>query len=182
LARNPAELVKPLPTAHKDVDTYSVAEVDQLRASFADDRLAHAYELALVGLRRGELAGLRWRDVDFQEKTIAITNNRVSTGGRVVENDPKTMASRRLLPLPERIVGALRAAHRRQAAEKLALGADSGPFDYVVANEAVAPAVIAARIGHTDASFTMKLYTHSQPDALKAAGGTFDRVGTTSAH
>lgn len=224
LARNPAELVKPLPTAHKDVDTYSVAEVDQLHASFADDRLAHAYELALVGLRRGELAGLRWRDVDFQEKTIAITNNRVSAGGRVVENDPKTMASRRLLPLPERIVGALRAAHRRQAAEKLALGADSGPFDYVVANEAglpyappvvyrywaaavkraglrhlklhgarhtaatqlaldgVAPAVIAAWIGHTDASFTMKLYTHSQPDALKAAGGTFDRVGTTSAH
>jgi integrase len=224
LARNPAELVKPLPTAHKDVDTYSVAEVAELRASFATDRLAHAYELALVGLRRGELAGLRWADVDLEAKTIAITNNRVSAGGRVVENDPKTAASRRLLPLPDRLVGVLRAAHRRQAAEKLALGADGGPFDYVVANEVglpyappvvyrywaaavkraglrhlklhgarhtaatqlaldgVAPAVIAAWIGHTDASFTMKLYTHSQPDALKAAGASFDRVGTLPAH
>ncbi|MCH9668943.1 MAG: site-specific integrase [Actinomycetia bacterium] len=221
LARNPADLVKSVPSAHKDVDTYSVAEVDQLRASFARDRLAHAYELALVGLRRGEIAGLRWRDVDFQAKTITIANNRVSAGGRVVENDPKSMASRRVLPLPDRIADVLRAARRRQSAEKLRLGADGGPFDYVVANEAgqpyappvvyrhwavavkraglrhlklhgarhtaatqlaldgVAPAVIAAWIGHSDASFTMKLYTHSQPDALKAAGDTFNRVVTS---
>ncbi|CAM5741968.1 site-specific integrase [Mycolicibacterium aubagnense] len=221
LARNPAELVKPVPAGYSEVDTYSIAEVDQLRASFSSDRLAHAYELALVGLRRGEIAGLRWCDVDFNSKTVTIANNRVSVAGRVVENDPKTMASRRVLPLPDRLIEVLRAARRRQAGEKLRLGQDSGPFDYVVANEAgqpyappviyrywtaavrnaglrhlklhgarhtaatqlaldgVAPAVIAAWIGHTDASFTMKLYTHSQPDALKAAGSTFDRVVAT---
>jgi integrase len=37
-------------------------------------------------------------------------------------------------------------------------------------------AVIAAWIGHNDASLTMKLYAHSQDDALKAAGATLDRV------
>ncbi|OOK68718.1 phage integrase family protein [Mycobacterium kansasii] len=221
LARNPAELVKPLPSAHKDVDTYSVAEVDMLRASFAGDRLAHAYELALVGLRRGEIAGLRWCDVDLKCKTLRIVNNRVSAGGSVSENDPKSKASRRELPLPDRLVGVLRAARRLQAKERLRLGVDAGPFDYVVSNEAglpyappvvyrywvaavkkaglrhlklhgarhtaatqlaldgVAPAVIAAWLGHTDASFTMKLYTHSQPEALKSAGDTFDRVVTS---
>ncbi len=222
LARNPAALVKPVPTAHRDVDTYSRAEVDQLRASFARDRLAHAYELALVGLRRGEIAGLRWSDVDLKAQTLTIANNRVSAGGRVVENDPKTMASRRVLWLPDRMVDVLKAARRRQSAERLKLGADAGPFDYVVSNEVgepyappvvyrawvaaikksglrhlklhgarhtaatqlaldgVAPAVIAEWIGHTDASFTMKLYTHSQPDALRAAAASFDRVVTSS--
>jgi len=41
-------------------------------------------------------------------------------------------------------------------------------------------AVIAAWIGHKDATLTMKLYTHSQAEALKAAGATLDRVVTTS--
>ena len=41
-------------------------------------------------------------------------------------------------------------------------------------------AVIAAWIGHKDASLTMRLYAHSQDDALKAAGDTFNRVVTTS--
>ncbi|MFV8318119.1 MULTISPECIES: tyrosine-type recombinase/integrase [Mycobacterium] len=45
--------------------------------------------------------------------------------------------------------------------------------------DGVAPAVIAAWLGHTDASFTMKRYTHSQPEALKSAGDTFDRVVTS---
>jgi integrase len=41
-------------------------------------------------------------------------------------------------------------------------------------------AVIAAWIGHKDASLTMRLYAHSQDDALKAAGDTFNRVVTSS--
>jgi integrase len=37
-------------------------------------------------------------------------------------------------------------------------------------------AVIAAWIGHKDASLTMRLYTHSQTEALKAAGAILNRV------
>ncbi|WP_244890016.1 tyrosine-type recombinase/integrase [Mycobacterium lentiflavum] len=40
----------------------------------------------------------------------------------------------------------------------------------------VLAAVIAAWIGHKDASLTMKLYAHSQDEALRVAGGTLDRV------
>ncbi len=43
----------------------------------------------------------------------------------------------------------------------------------------VSKAVIAAWIGHKDASLTMRLYAHSQDDALKAAGGVFNRVVTS---
>jgi integrase len=45
--------------------------------------------------------------------------------------------------------------------------------------QGVPVAVIAAWIGHKDASLTMRLYAHSQNDALKAAGTTLDRVVTS---
>lgn len=218
--RNVAELVSRVAVPHKHVDTYAEAEVLVLLGAIANHRLGYAWELALSGLRRGEVAGLRWSDVDLDAGNLAITNNRVSAGGRTVENGPKSAASRRTLPLPERLIAVLRTAKARQAAERLALGGASGPWDYVVCNEigqpyapavlsryrrdtvqaagvrhiklhaarhtcatlmhldGVAAAVIAAWIGHKDASLTMKLYAHSQDDALKAAGATLNRVVT----
>jgi integrase len=218
VARNVAEHVDRVARPHKEVDTYSEAEVAKLLDAIADDWLAHAWELALSGLRRGEIAGLRWADVDLTAKTLRIVNNRVSAGGITVENDPKSETSRRTLPLPDRLVLVLKAAKARQAAERLALGRDGGAWAYVVSNEIGEPyspavlsrywrdtvkgagvrhiklhaarhtcatlmhlqgvpvAVIAAWIGHKDASLTMKLYAHSQEDALKAASATLNRV------
>ena len=40
-----------------------------LLAAITDNRLGHAWELALSGLRRGEIAGLRWSDIDLEAKT-----------------------------------------------------------------------------------------------------------------
>lgn len=222
VARNAAEHVDPVAVSHRSVDTYTEAEVLALLKSIAGDRLGHAWELALCGLRRGEIAGLRWADVDLDGQTLSIANNRVDAGGRAVENDPKSAMSRRTLPLPDRLVSVLRAAKARQAAERLATGSSYRSGEYVVSNEVGDPyhpqvlsrywqdavksaglrpiklhaarhtaatrmhldgapaAVIAAWIGHKDASLTMRLYAHSQDDALKAASETFNRVVTTS--
>lgn len=222
VSRNAAEFVDHVPEPYKTVDTYTEDEVRALLAAIAEARLAQAWELALSGLRRGEIAGLRWADVDLEDKTLTIANNRVAVGGRSVENDPKSAASRRTLPLPDRLVTVLKSAKAHQAAERLALGADYGSGAHVVSNEVGEPyspavlsrywrdavkaagirhiklhaarhtcatlmhlagvpaAVIAAWIGHKDATLTMKLYTHSQAEALKAAGATLDRVVTTS--
>ncbi len=221
VGRNVAELVNRVATAHKNLDTYTEAEVQLLLSAIADDRLGHAWELALSGLRRGEIAGLRWSDCALESKTLSIANNRVSAGGRSVENDPKSASSRRTLPLPDRLVSVLKAAKARQAAERLALGSAYGSGAYVVSNEIGEPyspavlsrywrdtvkaggvrhiklhaarhtcatlmhlqgvpvAVIAAWIGHKDASLTMRLYAHSQDDALRMAGESLNRVVTT---
>ncbi|MFZ1178057.1 MAG: site-specific integrase [Mycobacterium sp.] len=221
VGRNVAELVNRVSKPHKPIDTYTEDEVRKLLRAIANHRLGHAWELALSGLRRGEIAGLRWSDVDLNGRLLAINNNRVAAGGRSVENDPKSEASRRSLPLPDRLVTVLRSARARQAAEQLAIGAKSGSWRYVVSNEIGEPyapgvlsrywrdtvnaagirhiklhaarhtcatlmhlqgvpaAVIAAWIGHKDASLTMRLYAHSQNDALQAAGKTLDRVVTS---
>jgi integrase len=222
VSRNIGTLVDRVAQPHKPVDTYSESEVQRLLVAISDHRLGHAWELALSGLRRGEIAGLRWADVDLHARILTIANNRVAAGGRSVENDPKSAASRRGLPLPDRLVAVLRTARARQAAERLALSRDGGEWEYVVSNEIGEPyapgvlsrywretvkaagirhiklhaarhtcatlmhlsgvplAVIAAWIGHKDATLTMRLYTHSQNEALKAAGATLDRVVTTS--
>lgn len=216
VTNNVAAKVARVSTAQKDVDTFTTAEVDQLRKQFAKDRIGHAWELALYGLRRGEIAGLRWADVDLTAKTLIVANNRVSAGGATVENDPKSQASRRVLPLPARLVTVLRSAKKRQAAERLALGEHYGSGEYVVSNEIGEPynpavlsrywadavraagvrhiklhggrhtaatlmhldgvpvAVIAAWIGHSDPTLTLRVYAHSQDEALKAAGRSLD--------
>jgi site-specific recombinase XerD len=219
---NVAAKVARVSSVHKDVATFTAEEVGHLRAQFGKDRIGHAWELALYGLRRGEIAGLRWVDVDLKVKTLMITNNRVSAGGATVENDPKSHASRRELPLPDRLVTVLRAARKRQAAERLALGEHYRSGEYVVSNEIGEPynpavlsrywadavkaagvrhiklhggrhtaatlmhldgvpvAVIAAWIGHSDPTLTLRVYAHSQNDALKAAGQSLDGSNRSS--
>ncbi len=70
IGRNVAELVNRVSKPYKPFDTYPEAEVQYLLAAIADDRLSHARELALSGLRRGEIAGLRWCDVDLDAKNF----------------------------------------------------------------------------------------------------------------
>jgi integrase len=129
------------------VDTYTAEEVERLRRAFVDDRIGQAWELALCGLRRGEVAGLKWSAVDLDAGTLSVEDNRVSAGGATVEDDTKSYDSERTLPMPERLIAVLRSAKARQAAERLALG---GQYqgEYVVCNEVgepYAPPVLSGR-------------------------------------
>ena len=92
--RNVAASVARVASSHQSLDTFTHVEVQQLLSGLKGDLLAHAWYLALSGLRRGEVAGLRWSDIDFDSGTLTITNNRVSAGGRAVENDPKSRSCR----------------------------------------------------------------------------------------
>ena len=107
----------------RQVDTYTDQEVEILRTAFATDRIGHAWELALCGLRRGEIAGLKWTAVNFDAGTLTVEDNRVSAGGVTVEGDTKSYSSERKLPMPERLTLILKTAKARQAAERLKLDA-----------------------------------------------------------
>ena len=78
----------------------------------------HLWALALYGLRRGELAGLRWEHVDLTAQTVSIVENRIALGKQRVESGtPKSKASRRTLPVPDDVVQVLKAARQRQREE-----------------------------------------------------------------
>jgi integrase len=88
-----------------------------------EDRLYAAYRLAaMTGMRRGEVLGLRWQDVDFHRGRIAVRQTLVSVDYDVRFSTPKTKRSRRSIPLDAETVGALKAYKAQRSAEKLSFG------------------------------------------------------------
>jgi integrase len=52
-----------------------------------------------MGLRRGEILGLKWEHIDFEKATLSIENTRTMVGKNIVEKSPKTERSTRQLLL-----------------------------------------------------------------------------------
>jgi integrase len=75
-----------------------------------------------LGLRQGEILGLRWADVDLEAGTLAVTQALQRVDGKLFLKAPKTEKSRRQLTLPASVVSALRAHRDRQAFERQAVG------------------------------------------------------------
>lgn len=101
-------------------------DLNGVRALLADVRghpLEAAYALATcLGLRRGEVAGLTWADVDLDSSRLTVNWNRVEWehGTRLMV--PKTAASRRALAMPGPVLKALRSQRARENAKARARG------------------------------------------------------------
>ncbi|WP_030547704.1 tyrosine recombinase XerC [Streptomyces albus] len=123
IVRNVAQLVQ-VPTPSYDTGKgLSVADARLLLRESVEDRLHALYVLALVlGMRRGELLGLRWDAVDFDRETLTIERALQRVGGELRLVRPKTLASVRTVPLPPLVVKALGEHCERQAQERAAAG------------------------------------------------------------
>lgn len=114
ISRNVAALVRmPVPRPDKP----NVWTVDQVRrfleSARDDDPLYAGYALMLVlGLRRGEVLGLGWEDVDEERAEARIRWQVQRLGGRLVRRRTKTVTSDGLMPLPDVCLRALQ--HRRR--------------------------------------------------------------------
>ena len=123
LRENPVERVEP-PREHPTRQYYYTPEqLRQLLQAVEGSWLEPVVKLgAYLGLRRGEICGLRWSDVDFQHNEIHIRTTRTTAGRHVVEKGPKTKTSIRTLGIAgledlTRLLRALRAAQLRRAAQ-----------------------------------------------------------------
>jgi integrase len=132
LIRNPMDAVDPPRVVDAEMITWSDTQARAFLDAVAGDRLYSMWVLFLTtGVRRGELAGLRWGDVDLDRATMAIVRNRVSAGrGKAVStHQPKTRRGRRNVALDVTSVAVLRAHRTAQIEERMRLGpawVDSG--------------------------------------------------------
>ncbi|WIY83018.1 tyrosine-type recombinase/integrase [Propionimicrobium sp. PCR01-08-3] len=108
------------PTVQKETRTiWSPDDVARFFQAVSTDRLGPMYELTLyAALRRGEVCGLRWDDVDFTEQTLTIQHNRVRVGGVPTEQTPKTASSAAVVALSAPALEALKAWRFRQDLER----------------------------------------------------------------
>lgn len=94
----------------------------QFLASVRDDELYPLWLTALsLGLRKGELLGLRWSDVDLDDARVTIRRNRVKVGTKIVEGPPKTESSKRSIGLDTDLAAVLRKYRKEQAERKMRL-------------------------------------------------------------
>ncbi len=123
LSRSPLVGVRPPRVSSPEVETWSAVEVHRFLDGVLNDRLYGLWVLVIAtGMRRGEIAGLRWADVDLDAGVIAVRRSRVSVGWQVYEGEPKSRSSRRTISVDERVVAILVSHRRRQLEERLAWG------------------------------------------------------------
>ena len=77
---------------------------------------------AYTGMRRGEVLGLRWRDIDFDKGTLQIAQTIELIGGKICVTAPKTERSFRTINLPASLLPELIQHRKEQAALRLKLG------------------------------------------------------------
>ncbi len=136
LGRDPLMGVDRPAAKSKAMSAWTTDEARAFLSAVADDRDAVIWALALTrGLRRGELAGLRWDAIDLKGGSVEVTRTRVLVDGKPVDSEPKTAAGRRSVPLDGSLVAMLRAHQTHQKREKLAAGPAYSDDGYVAADE-----------------------------------------------
>lgn len=119
-----ASAAKPrIPSVGESIQTWSSQEVAAFLHAVRDDRLYAAWHMACsTGMRRGELLGLRWQDVDLALARAAVRQTLTHANYTIVVGEPKTSKSRRSVALDTDTVLALREWRTAQIAERLAAG------------------------------------------------------------
>lgn len=157
VVRNPAALVKSLPTTKPAMQTLDAAQVSQLLTATSADPFGIAWLLAIYGLRRGEILALVWDAVDFDANTLVIEASRIPVAGGSSTGATKTVTSTRTLPMPEDLTRALKAERQRHRILQMELGELWPGNRHIVLDNA----------GHAPHPDTL---THEWKDALSAAG------------
>jgi integrase len=122
LFKNPAEQVKPPRPPRREVAILSKAEVAAVLRAAEGWIYLPVLVGVTTGMRRGEILGLRWSDIDFKTGRLAVNQSLERVQGKSVLKPPKTPGSRRTITLPALTVEALKAHRATQAAERLQLG------------------------------------------------------------
>lgn len=118
LVRNPASGARQAPKSGDEMMTWNA---DQLRSFFqatADDRRFPLWRLtAMSGMRRGEVLGLRWDDLDLAASTVAVKRQRKRGETGFLIAPPKTDRGRRSIDLNAETIAVLKQWRRTQLQE-----------------------------------------------------------------
>jgi integrase len=112
---NVVDFVEPLKELPPKTVWWTVKQMAQFLAVVAHDPLEAFWRMALlVGLRRGELLGLKWADVDMEKRILVLERSYSRRGGEFVDGPVKSDSSKEPVLLSESVVASLLAHWERQ--------------------------------------------------------------------
>lgn len=135
LDRNVADAIKPPRKEEHEMQFWTEQEALRFMKKAEQDRLGAAFYLALTtGMRRGEVLGLKWTDIDWAKSSLKVRHNLVEvrheSEGRIYQGKPtvsklrvevqapKTKRSKREIPLSPKTMEKLHAHREQQKIEK----------------------------------------------------------------
>ncbi|SCC46887.1 tyrosine-type recombinase/integrase [Bacillus wiedmannii] len=214
IIENPAKFASKPKKEKTPIQIWTEEEVKRFLFHSQDSRYHIGYILAITtGMRLGEVLGLRWQDIDFDNHTLTITNtvghdNKIKQGA-------KTNFSQRTMPIPVETINALKSHNHFIKKEKLRLGNAYNDFDLIVCTtrggivsrnyfrtkfyevikkadvskikfhdlrhthaslllkQGVHPKIVSERLGHTNVSVTLNIYSHVLPNIQEEAVAKF---------
>lgn len=177
-------------TATAAEDIWTPEQMGKFLDHVATHRLGGCFALTLLGLRREEVGGLRWSDIDLESGALHIRQARVDVNGRDRIVHTKTNRSARELPVPLRelaMIKAMRSAHLR---ERLAVGRPLAAADLLLARADGTPLPVrdysrefsAQRKAAGLKAITLGKLRHSNISRMRAAGIAADVVAAWHGH
>jgi integrase len=131
LFRNPTLQVRPPRPPGREIKILTKPEIGTvLRACEGRGLYLPVLVAVTTAIRRGELFGLRWSDLDLKAGRLTVNQSLEQANGKSTFKPPKTKSSRRTITLPTLTVEALREHRAAQAEERLRLGLGKPDLDY----------------------------------------------------
>jgi integrase len=112
-------------SASPEMKTWDAGTLKEFLAhsrAYGDRYFAAWHTLAFTGLRRGELLGLRWSDIDFDTGTAAIVQTVIAVAHDVRFGTPKTAKGQRSVALDAGTIAVLREHRKTQLERRLQIG------------------------------------------------------------
>lgn len=200
LEKNPAKSRKIVMPSTKKTEREALS-VDDVRKIIAELALLEERDrrmmalLLLTGMRRGEVLGLRWEDIDVNNGLIHVQRNVTYAQNQPHVGTPKTQKGFRDIPLDSTLLNLLQPAQKngyivggetpisnmsyKRAWERIAKQIDlheatahvfRHTYLTIASNAGVSIKTLQAIGGHADISTTMNRYVHAQVDQIRDAG------------
>jgi integrase len=131
--RNPAAAVKPPKVSADEVEILTQTQIAQVLKTLEGVPLYSLVVLAIAtGMRRGELLGLQWCDIDLDGSCVRVERSIEQTRTGLRFKHPKTKAGRRTISLPATAVAVLRKHRQARLEFQMKIGAGRLPDDALV--------------------------------------------------
>jgi integrase len=123
LHRNVASLASPPKLEKREFQVFTNEQLNGLLSAISNDRLESIFWIAIyLGLRRGEILALRWRDIDFDSQTLQVCGTLQRIAGSLQISETKTASSKRSLHMPDTLIEKLKAHRIHQYEDRLKAG------------------------------------------------------------
>jgi len=204
--RNPTDAVTPPRPKKAPPQTLSIEQAKLYLKSVEEHHYFPIYMLAIMnGMRKGELLGLHWEDVDLDDETISIKHALITIQGKSHIGEPKSSTAKRTIAIPEVICTALReydsdkeglvfktpsgkpisqrnlTRHFHKSLESI--GCEKMPFHNlrhtaatILLQAKVHPKIVQEMLGHSTITLTLDTYSHVIPGIQKEAADSMDRL------